>query len=57
MFIQDDLTRDTGELRVGTEKIERIYLKDIIVYQLGGPEEYDEVLLYDVNNIATEFLT
>ena len=57
MLLKDDLTKNTGELLVGTAKVDKIYLGDTLIYELLSliTEEYDEALLYDVNNIATEF--
>ena len=58
MYLKDDLTNDVEVLRAGIDIIEKIFLGDVLVYSLSDiPGEYDEKLLYDINNIAQEFIT
>ena len=41
---------------IDNEKIDKIYIGTELVYTSSEPEEYDQTQVYDISNIATEFI-
>ena len=46
---------ESDKIMINNEEILKIYLGTELVYS-GTSEEFDQALLYDVTNIATEFI-
>ncbi len=46
---------ESDKIMIGTEEILKIYIGTELVYD-GIKDEYDQTQVYDINNIATEFV-